>query len=59
MATPFMNIFVNEKVIQNNAEKTYFQRIYLIYHNDNHTGLEKLFPEDAVESGVLGIERGK
>ena len=26
-ATPFANIFVNEKPIQNNAEKTYFQRI--------------------------------
>lgn len=63
-ATPFANIFVNEKAYTKQCGKDIFPKDFILDLPipDNHTGLEKLFPEDAVESGEVGdkeIEENK
>ena len=63
-ATPFANIFVNEKAYTKQCGKDIFPKDFILDLPipDNHTGLERLFPEDAVESGEVGnkeIEENK
>ena len=55
-ATPFANIFIHEKGHTKQCGKDLFPKDFIIDLPipDNHTGLEKIFPEDAVESGEIG-----
>ena len=57
-ATPFANIFIHEKGFTTQCGKDLFPKDFIIDLPipDNHTGLEKIFPEDAVESGEVDDE---
>jgi hypothetical protein len=57
-ATPFANIFIHEKGSTPQCGKDLFPKDFIIDLPipDNHTGLERIFPEDAVESGEIDDE---
>ena len=57
-ATPFANIFIHEKGSTHQCGKDLFPKDFIIDLPipDNHTGLERIFPEDAVESGEIDDE---